>query len=131
MTSRQLKLEVRALMQHVVDRQGKLDAKMARAVFEAVAKSDMSNKARLLKGFVAAINHYERQQRAVVTSAAELNTEEKRQIEKILHEKYPSLSTIDWQRKTDLLAGITAQIGDTWYDLSIKQRLAQVQERLG
>lgn len=131
MTSRQLELQIRALMQHVVDRHGKLDGKMVRAVFEAVAKSDMSNKAALLKGFVAAINNLERQQRAVVTSAAELNAEEKQRIEKLLQEKHPHLTTVDWQRKSDLLAGITAQVGDTWYDLSIKQRLAQVQERLG
>jgi F0F1-type ATP synthase delta subunit len=130
MTTRQLGLQVNALIRHTIDNQGRLQPKMVKAIFAAVAESKWPHKRVLLRQFVSEIARLERQQRAVVVSAQALVEAEQQQIEEMVHSHYPGVATIDWQRQPDLLAGVSLQVGDTWYDLSVKQRLTQIQEHL-
>jgi F0F1-type ATP synthase delta subunit len=131
MTKRQIELQTRALLAHVVDSQGRLEPKLVMAVGRAVAGSDWSHKRTLLRQFAALVARLEYRQQAVVSFAASLSEEDRRTITHMLQKHHPEVVTVVWQHQPELLAGVTAQVGDVWYDLSAQQRLLQVQEHLG
>lgn len=131
MTAGQIRLQTRALLQHVVDGKGRLEPKMVMAVAKSIAGSKLSHKSALLREFTKAVSRIEHRQRAVVMSATTLSDAEQQTISSVLHARHPELVMIDWQKKAGLLAGIRAQVGDTRYDFSVQDRLLQIQEHLG
>jgi F0F1-type ATP synthase delta subunit len=131
MTKRQVELQARTLLAHVIDRQGRLEPKLVAAVGRAVAASHWPHKRPLLRQFMALVARLEYRQKAVVSFAASLSDEDRQVITRMLQKRHPEVVTVDWRHQPDLLTGVTAQVGDVWYDLSAQQRLLQVQEHLG
>ncbi len=131
MTEQQLTKRAKKLVSHVVDTRGAIEPKMVRAVAKAVAGSKWPYKAALLRQFSKEVLRIEASQTAVVESADKLSEADRAMVEQLLKKKHPTVRQIDWQTDSALLAGITVKAGDTWYNLSVQERLAQVQENLG
>jgi F0F1-type ATP synthase delta subunit len=131
MTDRRIARQVTQLVSHVVDSRGYPEAKMVRAVAKAVAASKWPHRTLLLREFARRIRQLESARTAVVTTAEPLSAEQQREVAQLVTGSRPQIVAFDWRTDPSIIAGMTIKAGDSWFDVSIKQRLTQVQENLG
>ena len=131
MTTRKISRQAKQLVSHVLDNRGYPEPKLVRAVAKAVAGSAWPHRAALLREFAKQVLWIEASQTATITSAEQLSAEDKNRIETIVKKQYPHIKEVRWDIEESLLAGIRVTAGDMWLDMSIQQRLTQIQEKLG
>ena len=125
-----VRVRARALLPHACDRNGLLDQHRLLEVVKALLASNVAHKRDIARELGVQAEQLQRQQVAVVTSAAPLAKNVQEEIASSLQRAHTHFKAVDWQIDIKLLGGFTVQIGDTWYDFTIANDLHTLREQL-
>lgn len=109
---------------------GKLDDSRVGAVVESILASRPRHYLDILKDYHRLIRLEVDKRHAIVESAAALNEETSREVERDLKSKYGGDLTTDFRVNPDLIGGLRIKIGNNVWDGSVRNRLARLSEEI-
>ena len=109
---------------------GQLDPSRIADIIQYIGQSSYPGRFQLYIRYARAIRQRLAEQVALVQTPVELDQRQHDDISQRILATNPEAKRVDVAVKPELLGGLTVQIGDMWYDLSIKGKLQAIEEQL-
>ena len=122
--------QAQALVQLSLGEDGQIDDWRGSVVLAQIEATKTAHAAQLLRSFKGQLRLWQATHQAQVTSAVGISDELKQQLAEQIKARFTNIHSVDWRQDTKLLAGLTIQAGDSWYDGSLQHQLQIIREHI-